>query len=134
MSDLVRLMLDNSTEMLMLVNPVSLQIVMANAPVVSALGYPLARLQGLAITEVESALEDVFYWEDVRAGEYLEVQSQEGQYLCADGALLTVNKSIKRLDHEGVPLLLVRSVQTQNAQKTEDMLAHTLSQLRATLD
>lgn len=134
MSDLVRLMLDNSTEMLMLVNPVSLQIVMANAPVVSALGYPLARLQGLAITEVESALEDVFYWEDVRAGEYLEVQSQEGQYLCADGALLTVNKSIKRLDHEGVPLLLVRSVQTQNAQKTEDMLAHTLSQLRATLE
>lgn len=134
MSDLVRLMLDNSTEMLMLVNPVSLQIVMANAPMVSALGYPLARLQGLAITEVESALEDVFYWEDVRAGEYLEVQNQPGQYLRADGELLTVSKSVKRLDHEGAPLLLVRSVQTQNAQKTEDVLAHTLSQLRATLE
>ena len=129
MSDLARLMLDNSAEMLLLVNPVSLQIVMANAPVVSTLGYPLAQLQGMVITEVESALPDIFYWADVRAGEYLEVQSQEGQYLRADGELLRVSKSIKLLDHEGAPMLLVRSVLTQNELNTEDVLAHTLSQL-----
>jgi PAS domain S-box-containing protein len=134
MSDLARLMLDNSTEMLMLVNPSNLQILMANAPVVSTLGYPLAQLQGMAITDVESALQDIFYWEDVRSGEYLEVQGQEGQYLRADGELLTVSKSIKRLELDGVPMLLVRSVQTQNERKTEDVLAHTLSQLRATLE
>ncbi|MDD2880790.1 MAG: ATP-binding protein [Rhodoferax sp.] len=134
MTDLARLMLDNSTEMLMLVNPTTLQIEMANAPVVNTLGYPLAKLQGMTITDVESALQDIFYWEDVRAGEYLEVQSQEGQYLRADGELLTVSKSIKLLDHDGVPMLLVRSVLTQNERKTEDVLAHTLSQLRATLE
>lgn len=134
MSDLVRLMLDNSAEMLMLVNPSTLQIEMANAPVVNTLGYPLAQLQGMAITDVESALQDIFYWEDVRAGQYLEVQAQEGQYLRADGELLWVTKSIKRLDHDGVPLLLVRSVLAQDARKAEDALAHTLSQLRATLE
>lgn len=134
MTDLARLMLDNSTELLMLVNPTTLQIEMANAPVVNTLGYPLAKLQGMVITDVESALQDIFYWEDVRAGEYLDVQNQEGQYLRADGELLTVSKSIKRLDHDGVPMLLVRSVLTQNERKTEDVLAHTLSQLRATLE
>lgn len=134
MNDLARLMLDHSTEMLLLVNPASLQIVMASAPVARTLGYSLEQLQGLAITEVESALQDVFYWEDVRGGQYLEVQSQEGQYRCADGELLTVSKSVRLIEHEGAPLLLVQAVQTQSERKAEDALAHTLSQLRATLE
>ena len=134
MNDLARLMLDHSPDMLLLVNPASLQIMMANAPVVKTLGYSLEQLQRLAITEVESALQDVFYWEDVRTGQYLEVQHQEGQYRCADGELLTVSKSVQLLEHEGVPVLLVQAVQTQRERKAEDALAHSLSQLRATLE
>ncbi len=134
MNDLARLMLDHSPGMLLLVNPASLQIVMANAPVARTLGYSLAQLQGLAITEIESALADVFYWEDVRCGQYLDVQNQEGQYRCADGELLTVSKSVRLIEHEGAPLLLVQAVQTQSERKAEDALAHTLSQLRATLE
>ena len=116
------------------VNPATLEIVLANAPLASTLGYSLEQLQGLAITEVENALQDVFYWEDVRTGQYLEVQNQEGQYRCADGELLTVSKSIRLLEHEGAPLLLVQAVQTRSERKAEDALAHTLSQLRATLE
>jgi signal transduction histidine kinase len=134
MSELARLMLDNSPGMLLLVNPASLEIVMASAPVASTLGYAPEQLQGLAITEIESALQDVFYWEDVRNGEYLEIQSQEGQYRCADGELLTVSKSIRLLEHEGAPLLLVQAVPTRNERQAQDALALTLSQLRATLE
>lgn len=134
MNDLARLMLDHSLEMLLLVNPASLEIVMANAAVAKTLGYSLEQLQGLAITEVESALQDVFYWEDVRGGQYLEVQNQEGQYRCADGELLTVSKSVRLIDHKGAPLLLVQAVDTQNERKAQDALAYTLSQLRATLE
>jgi len=133
-TDLARLMLDHSPAMLLLVNPQSLQIVMASAPVAKTLGYSLAQLEGMAITEIESALQDVFYWEDVRGGQYLEVQNQEGQYCCADGELLTVSKSIQLLEHEGAPLLLVQAVLTQDERKAEDALARTLSQLRATLE
>ncbi|NDP37168.1 MAG: PAS domain-containing protein [Rhodoferax sp.] len=134
MNSLARLMLDNSPEMALLVNPVTLQIMMANASVVKTLNYSLAQLQGLAITEVESALQDVFYWEDVRAGQYLEVQSQEGLYRRADGELLPVSKSIRLLNYQGAPLLLVQAVQTRDERKAQDALAHTLSQLRATLE
>jgi signal transduction histidine kinase len=134
MKDLARLMLDHSPGMLLLVDPASLQIMMASAPVARTLGYTMAQLEGMAITEIESALPDVFYWEDVRGGQYLEVQSQEGQYRCADGELLTVSKSIRLLEHEGAPLLLVQAALTQNERKAEDALAHTLSQLRATLE
>lgn len=134
MSDLARLMLDNSPEMLLLVDPVSLQIVMANAPVAQTLGYTPEQLQGLAITEIESDLQDVFYWEDVRSGRYLPVQHQEGQYRRLDGDLLTVSKSVRVLEHQGSPLLMVQAVQTQSVREVQDALAQTLSQLRATLE
>lgn len=134
MSDLARLMLDHSPQMQVLVNPADLQILMANAPLLLALGYSLAQIQSLKITEVESALPDVFYWEDVRNGEYQALQDQEGQYRCHNGDLLTVRKSIQRVDCDGTPLLLLQAVPTESERKAEDVLAHTLSQLRATLE
>ena len=134
MNELARLMLDHSPEMALLVNPVTLQVMMANAAVGKTLDYSLKQLQGLAITEVESALQDVFYWEDVRAGQYLEVQSQEGLYRRADGELLPVRKTIRLLNYQGAPLLLVQAAQTKQERRAEDALAHTLSQLRATLE
>src|SRR5450830_857837 len=134
MNELARLMLDHSPEMALLVNPVTLQVMMANAAVGKTLEYSLEQLQGLAITEIESALQDVFYWEDVRAGQYLEVQSQEGLYRRADGELLPVRKTIRLLNYQGAPLLLVQAAQTKQERRAEDALANTLSQLRATLE
>lgn len=134
MSDLTRLMIDHSPQMQMLVSTTNLQILMANAPLLKALGYSLAEIQQLKITEVESALQDVFYWEDVLNGEYLPLQNQEGQYRCQNGDLLTVRKSIQLVDCDGLPLLLLHAVPTETERKAEDILAYTLSQLRATLE
>jgi PAS domain S-box-containing protein len=135
MSDLTRLMLDHTPELLLLVDPVTIQIVRVNAPVASALGYSQEQLVGMPITDIECALQDVFYWDDVKTGHYPDVHNREGQYRRADGELLTVTKSIELLDHGGVPLLLVVAVtQAQSVQQVQDTLAQTLSQLRATLE
>ena len=134
MSDLNRLVLDHCPEMLMLVNPATLQIQIGNATAASMLGYELAQLEGLAITEIETALLDLFYWEEVRSGQVQEVFDQEEQYRCRDGSLLAVRKSIQPLQHEGSTLLLVRAVTTQSEHVAQETLAHTLSALRATLE
>lgn len=134
MSALARLMLDHSPQMLLLVDPATLHIVLANAPVAQALGYAPESLPGMAVTDIESALQDVFYWEDVRSGQYAEVQNQEGEYRRADGELLSVNKSIRRIDADGATWLLVLATPAQGMRQMEDALAQTLSQLRATLE
>lgn len=134
MNDLARLMLDHSTEMLLLVDPATLRIMLANATVAKALGYTVQQLQGMEITEVESALQDVFYWEEVRGGQYQEIEKQEGLYCRADGELMTVSKSVQRVSYQGATLLLVHVTPTRDERKAEDELAHTLSQLRATLE
>jgi two-component system NtrC family sensor kinase len=134
MSSLERLMLDHSPSMMLLVEPTELRIVMANREASQTLGYTGNALLTMTITDIESSLQDVFYWEDVRNGQLLAIDDQEGLYQCADASLLTVIKSVRVVAHEGEPLLLVQARDVQNERQVEDALEQTLSQLRATLE
>jgi two-component system NtrC family sensor kinase len=134
MSTLEQLMLDYSPHMMLLVEPDDLRILKASRMTAQTLGYSEEALLDKHITDIESALQDVFYWEDVRNGQYLEIDRQEGLYQCADGTMLGVEKSIRVVEHEGRPLLLVQARCIQDERKIEDVLEQTLSQLRATLE
>ena len=61
MNDLAQLMLDHSPSMMLLVEPAELRIVGVNDAVGRLLGYSKEQLLGMAITDIESALQDVFY-------------------------------------------------------------------------
>ena len=134
MSSLAELMLDHSSQMMLAVDPASLRIMQANRLVTRTLGYSREQLAEMSITDVESSLQDVFYWEDVRNGQYLEIEEQEGLYRCADESMLSVMKSVRVVTHEGAPLILVSARDTRDELQMEDALEQTLSQLRATLE
>ena len=70
----------------------------------------------------------------MRSGQYLAIDAQEGLYQCADGAMLSVEKSIRVVEHEGRSLLLIQARGIKDERKVEDALEQTLSQLRATLE
>jgi two-component system, NtrC family, sensor kinase len=134
MTSLEHLMIDYSQNMMLLVELSELRIIIANKVVEKMLGYSEEELLAMAITNIESSLQDVFYWEDVRNGQYLDIETQDGLYQCADGSMLMVTKSVKVIHHEGSPLILIQARDIQNEHKAEDALAQTLSQLRATLE
>lgn len=134
MSCLEQLMLDQSADMMLLVEPKDLRILRANRTARQTLGYAGDALLALTITEVESSLQDVFYWEDVRNGQYQDVDRQEGLYQCADGSMLTVIKTVRVVDHEDSSLLVVLAKDVRSERQVEDVLERTLSQLRATLE
>ncbi|AGX86561.1 ATP-binding protein [Candidatus Symbiobacter mobilis] len=135
MNGLSQLVLDHCPELLLVVDPDTSGIVMVNHAVVQALGYSTEHLLSMPITDIECSLQDVFFWDDVRAGNYPEIHNQEGQYRTADGELLTVAKTVHLLQHEGKTLLLMMGVtREQSVQQMQDTLAQTLSQLRATLE
>ena len=134
MSSLERLVLDNSEQMILLVDPESLQIVMVNRTAQQNLGYSEEELLAKTILDVESALQDVFYWEEVRGGQYSNIESQEGLYLCADGSMRAASKSIRMVERDGRCWALVQAKEFQEEHRIEDDLARTTSQLRATLE
>ena len=134
MSSLERLLLDHAEQMILLVEPVDLRIVMANHVAQQSLGYAEAELLNKTILDVESSLQDVFYWEDVRNGQFSNIESQEGLYQCADGSMRTATKSIKKVEQDGKPWLLIQAREIQEDLRIEDDLAQKTSQLRATLE
>jgi PAS domain S-box-containing protein len=134
MSGLERIALDNCAQMILLVEAHSLRIAMANRVAVETLGYSADQLLAKSILDVESALPDVFYWEEVRAGQLSRIESQEGLYLRADGSLHAVNKSVTPVEQDGQRWLLVQAREIDEERSVEDVLARTASQLRATLE
>ena len=84
-------------EILLLVAPDSLAILAANPAACRVLGYPVEDLTGMTITDIECALADVFFWEEVRGGGAIEEQVMEGLYRRADGSLLAASKSVRRI-------------------------------------
>ena len=134
MSDLERLVIDHTEQMILLVEPVDLRIVMANQVAQQLLGYSEAELLEKSIIDVESSLQDVFYWEDVRNGQFSNIDSQEGLYQCADGSMRTATKSIRIIEQNGNKWLLIQAREVHDELRIEDDLAQTTSQLRATLE
>jgi PAS domain S-box-containing protein len=134
MKELVRLVLDHTEQMILLVDAASLRIVMVNQVASKRLGYSEAALLDKTILDVESALQDVFYWEDVRNGQCTNIEAQEGLYLCADGSLHPATKSVRVIEQAGQRWLLIQARETFDEHRISDDLARTTSQLRATLE
>ena len=134
MSDLERLVVDHCEQIILLVEPETLRIVIANRAAVHKLGYTHEELLGKSILDIESALQDVFYWEDARCGQYANIEAQEGLYLCADGSLRRAVKSIRLIEDGDRRWLLICARGVEEERQVEDVLAQTTSQLRATLE
>ncbi len=62
------ILLDHGNEMLFLVDMQTLEIRMTNGAVSRHLGFAHDTLIGRQITDIECALTDVFFWEEVRQG------------------------------------------------------------------
>jgi signal transduction histidine kinase/DNA-binding response OmpR family regulator len=129
-----RLLLDQTAEMLLAVDPKNLLIVAANHRASELLGYPSNILIGQPITDLECALADVFYWEEVRQGGSGEVDNVEGLYVCSDGSALPVVKSIRRVAHDGRDWLVLRVRDERSLKGVEDSMTQLAAQLQATLE
>jgi diguanylate cyclase (GGDEF)-like protein/PAS domain S-box-containing protein len=132
-NDASGLLLEYGNEILILVDLETQEIRVANGAAARYLGYDRDNLIGRPIIDILSELTDVFYWEDVKQGIVSDVLNAETQYLCANGELLSVSKSIIRpASHPD--LLVVCAILTSGFRHTENELAHMVARLRATLE
>ncbi len=133
-SELRQLMLDHSPQMMLLVDPDDLRIIVVNKVAEQVLGYTAPQLAEMQITDIESSLQDVFYWEDVRGGHFQDIDGQEGEYQRADGSQLLVMKTLRVLRYEERWLILILARDARQERRVEAVLEQTLSQLRTTLE
>lgn len=129
-----QLLLEASEELLLLVNPSTLRVAAANPHAESLLGLTVDEYHGSLITDVETALQDVFFWEEVRQGDRPEMSAVDGLYRHRDGRLFPVEKTVRLIHRERRLWYLIRAVDITQRQAVEDELANTTSMLSATIE
>ncbi|MCB1907251.1 MAG: response regulator [Rhodocyclaceae bacterium] len=120
-----------SGEILLLVSAADCCIVEANDFALRALRYPREALVGRPITDIECALQDAFYWDDVSAGRVTPLNEVDGMMACGDGEMLPVTKSISVFAHDGAVMLALRAGDARAASAAADELEASTSLLRA---
>ncbi|NLR74457.1 sensor domain-containing protein [Leeia aquatica] len=126
-------LIDGLMEAVWLVDPISLQVVAANAATERMLRMPVTALLGRSVAELASTPEDLYFWEDVAAGRSQHINS-ETVMRRGDGGLITVERcvSLVKLGNESMFMasFIDHSAQLQAEQELETLIA----ELRATLE
>ncbi len=135
MTDFSRLMLDACNDGTLTVHPTELTIVAANRTIGQLLLCDEQCLVGKRITEIETSLTDVFYWEAVAAGQFTPIHHAETQYPRADGVLIDLERSIQQEhDAAGRPWLVIACHNIAQRKAAEIELATAIAEIRATLE
>ncbi len=127
-------MLLGSREMLLLVDGEALRILEANPAALAQLGYARDQLIGSAVSDLECALSDMFFWDEMadraQASAYSEVR-------CADGTVLKVTKYVTRVSVQPLRYTVALASNEQEfkaATELSNMASRLSSTLEATAD
>ncbi len=119
---------------LLLVDPDNLQIVACNPAAEQLLGYDEAQLTTMPITDIECALPDYFFWQDVRNGARPDGYSIEGMYRRRDGSIVPVERHFSCRQHTQKPFIGISVRSVQQEKLISENLERTAAVLRATFE
>jgi len=125
------LLLQASQEVLLLIHADTLTIAAAGAGTYAILGFAPETLVGMPIGELECALSDLFFWDDMPSRQV--AQDVESALRCADGSVLQVLKTVRRIDATPAYYTL-RAAPAAEQNRIEQELSLMGSRLRATLE
>jgi PAS domain S-box-containing protein len=131
---MLRAMLNQSHDLLLLVDPVSQQIVEANATTERSLLFTRERLLEMRITDLATSMQDMFFWDEISSGQITEISAMASEWQRQDGAMLPIEMSIRMQQDQQRTLAIVVAKDASSHKAVEDELAKMTSALRATLE
>ena len=127
-------LLDALVEAVCLVDPNSLRIVAVNKVMVLLVGLSRDALIDKPVIELNSAPEDLYFWEDVAAGLSQQIHS-DTLLRNVDGIAIPVERKVSRVwlaADRPVYLVALRDLRPQR--QAEEALEDRMAELRATLE
>ena len=126
------LMLQASNEVLLLLDANTLAIVAANGTAHAQLGYAPGQLVGRAVGELECALSDMFFWDEIRTSS--NPVTTLSSFMKADGDVIEVLKTVHRVGEQDGYFAVSAIVQTSNPEPAALVASDISSHLKATLE
>ena len=125
---------DHDREAILVVDPRTLAIVEANQQACLGLDYAYEDILRLLITDIESSIQDVFFWDDVSSGSFSDIDDMETLYRRGDDVFIPVEKSLRRIQVKGQEWLLLQFRNIAAKKVQEEKLEHSNSLIAATLE
>lgn len=125
------LLLDASSEMLLLLDAKTLHIVAASVAAHDKLGHAAGTLLGKPIGDIECALSDLFFWDEMQTNP--AARDAQSSYRKADDSIFSVMKSVQRAGPDG-EFFTVRARPMRSERQPDNELSSTASHLAATLE
>ena len=129
------LLLEVSSEMLMVLDARSMVILGANQAAHDQLKYPSGALVGQSMSDIECDISDLFFWDDMRTSD--TALDAPGRYRCNDGSIMDIRKHVRKSGQQNefytVRARPMRAAQ-RNEPETTDIGLHLAATLEATED
>ena len=127
-------LIEGMLEAVLLVDTEQLRVISANRAAHQLLQQDSASLIGSAIVDLAAAPEDVFFWEEVRAGLSHDIYS-ETLLRAANNVVLQVERRVSLVQIGSETAVFVVAIRDQSGQhKVENELEMLIAELRATLE
>jgi PAS domain S-box-containing protein len=132
--DLGRFLVDQTADMLFLVDPASLRVVLANSAASTRLGYAADQLTGMRIDELDCGLVGSVFWRDLARTVRDECEHRDTEFHRRDGSWLPVERRVGRVEHDGRHYLIVSARDAGVLRSLERRLDDVTGQLNSILE
>lgn len=132
---LLRHMIDSSRDAFMVVEASEMTLVDIDHNACQLLGYKREEMIGQPVTYVECSLQDLFFWEDLKAAPHFDgVRILEGEWLTKDGASFPVEKRVSSYSEAGVIYWVIHAEDLTRRRKIEAQQEFLAAQLQSALE
>lgn len=129
-----KLLFKYSHEMILLVDPITLDIVSASKAVANKLGYTQDELSRMQISDLDTDITAMFFWEDIKSGTENGIVNAQGYFLSSNNMEIPVTKTVTSITDNDRNWLLVYIDDDTEARHNENVLSQLSAQLKATLE
>ncbi len=123
-----------SRDMLLILDIDSLLVVDASGEFLKRLGYTREQVVGRHITEFDSGLGAMVFWDEFQRGQERRIEASESDFITGDAGEFAVLKNVRVFNEQGRDWLLVEIEDYTRARQDQEICSRLSSQLKATLE
>ncbi|MDE2429177.1 MAG: PAS domain-containing protein, partial [Burkholderiales bacterium] len=133
--DLLQHIIDHTRDAVMVVAPDELVMLEVDNNVCQMLGYQKRDLLGCPLEKVECALQDVFFWEDLKSTPVFPGSLiTESEWLRSDGRPFPVEKRVSSYTENGKNYWVIHAEDITHRRQIQEEQAHLVSQMQSLLE
>lgn len=125
--------INHTREMILVVDAQTMQVIYADKNASQFLQYSAEQLEGLSLSQIECALQDIFFWDDLLAAADT-YRIAESEWLRSDGVALPVEKRVSYFQDKKQAYWVIQAEDLRHKRELTDKQIHLVAQLQSSLE